>query len=142
MCRSEPQIAQAVTLMTASRECSIFGSGTVSQRMLPFPCQTNAFIYLPSSRPGVAPVLQEWAGSRQVAAPRFDVNFFTGQQTHGFWRPYHVLHRTCVGAAVLTARKENAGGVTGVFASDDDRGNLNVRMDVGKLGENDRRGPG
>src|ERR1700716_3835443 len=44
MCRSEPQIAQAVTLMMASRGCSILGSGTSSQRMSPLPCQAKAFI--------------------------------------------------------------------------------------------------
>src|SRR3954453_7743832 len=44
MCRSEPQIAQAVTLMIASRGCSIFGSGTVSQRMLPLPCHASTFM--------------------------------------------------------------------------------------------------
>ena len=43
-CRSEPQIAQAVTLMMASRPSSILGSGTVSQRMSFLPCQVSAFI--------------------------------------------------------------------------------------------------
>jgi hypothetical protein len=37
ICRSEPQIAQAVTLMIASRGCSILGSGTVSHRISPLP---------------------------------------------------------------------------------------------------------
>jgi len=45
-CRSEPQIAQLVTLTMASRGCSIFGSGTVSQRMSAVPCQTSARIFL------------------------------------------------------------------------------------------------
>src|SRR4051794_37899067 len=44
MCRSEPQIAQAVTLMIASRGCSILGSGTESQRISPLPCHASAFI--------------------------------------------------------------------------------------------------
>jgi hypothetical protein len=35
ICRSEPQIAQAVALMMASRPSMIFGSGTLSQRMSP-----------------------------------------------------------------------------------------------------------
>src|SRR6185369_7379209 len=43
-CRSEPQMAQAVTLMMASRPCSIFGSGTESHRMSFLPCQVSAFI--------------------------------------------------------------------------------------------------
>lgn len=43
-CRSEPQIAQAVILMIASRPSSIVGSGTLSQRMSPLPCQQSAFI--------------------------------------------------------------------------------------------------
>ncbi len=46
-CRSEPQIAHAVTLMMASRGCSILGFGTVSQRMSPLPCQVIAFIWAP-----------------------------------------------------------------------------------------------
>ena len=37
-------MAQAVTLMMASRGCSIFGSGTVSQRMSRLPCQQSAFM--------------------------------------------------------------------------------------------------
>jgi hypothetical protein len=37
-------MAHAVTLMTASRPCSIFGSGTLSQRMSLLPCQVSAFI--------------------------------------------------------------------------------------------------
>ncbi len=47
-CRSEPQIAHAVTLMMASRGCSILGSGTVSQRMSFLPCQQSAFIGFPA----------------------------------------------------------------------------------------------
>src|SRR3954454_7742908 len=43
MCKSEPHMAQAVTLMTASRAFSILGSGTSSQRMSALPCQVNAF---------------------------------------------------------------------------------------------------
>ena len=35
--RSDPQIAHAVTLMMASRGCSMRGSGTVSQRISPLP---------------------------------------------------------------------------------------------------------
>jgi hypothetical protein len=35
-------MAQAVILMTASRGCWIFGSGTVSTRTSPFPCQHSA----------------------------------------------------------------------------------------------------
>src|SRR4051794_4030041 len=42
--RSDPQIAQLVTLTIASRGCSISGSVTVSQRMSSLPCQTNALI--------------------------------------------------------------------------------------------------
>ena len=42
--RSEPQMAQAVTLMMASRPSWIVGSGTVSQRMSFLPCQVSAFI--------------------------------------------------------------------------------------------------
>ena len=37
-------MAHAVTLMMASLPCSILGSGTVSQRISPFPCQVSAFI--------------------------------------------------------------------------------------------------
>src|SRR3546814_5993217 len=37
-------MAHAVTLMIASRGSSIFGSGTVSQRTSPLPCQHNARI--------------------------------------------------------------------------------------------------
>jgi hypothetical protein len=37
-------MAQAVTLMMASLGCCIFGSGTVSQRISPLPCQQSAFI--------------------------------------------------------------------------------------------------
>src|SRR3569833_643168 len=37
-------MAQAVTMMMASRGCSITGSGTVSQRMSALPCQVRAFI--------------------------------------------------------------------------------------------------
>ena len=37
-------MAQLVTLMIASRGCSISGSDTVSQRMSSLPCQTSAFI--------------------------------------------------------------------------------------------------
>ncbi len=44
--QAEPQIAQAVTLMSASRGCSILGSGTVSQRMSPLPCHVKAFTKL------------------------------------------------------------------------------------------------
>src|ERR1700712_4948707 len=40
--RSDPQIAHAVILMTASRGCWILGSGTVSTRTSPFPCQHSA----------------------------------------------------------------------------------------------------
>jgi hypothetical protein len=36
--RSEPQVARAVTFITASRGCSICGSGPVSDRILPLPC--------------------------------------------------------------------------------------------------------
>ena len=43
-CRSEPQIAHAVTLMMASRPSWILGSGTLSQRMSFLPCQVSAFI--------------------------------------------------------------------------------------------------
>src|SRR3954468_5240253 len=46
MWRSEPQIAQAVILMIASRGCSIFGSGTSSQRMSALPCQVSALKFL------------------------------------------------------------------------------------------------
>jgi hypothetical protein len=52
----EPQIAQAVTLIMASRGCSILGSGTLSQRISPLPCQVIAFIRAapdpPFERPG------------------------------------------------------------------------------------------
>ncbi len=41
-CRSEPQIAQLVTLMIASRGCLISGSATVSTRTSPLPCQHSA----------------------------------------------------------------------------------------------------
>ena len=41
-------MAQAVTLMTASRGSSIFGSGTLSHRMSCFPCHVSARM----SRPG------------------------------------------------------------------------------------------
>ena len=37
-------MAHDVTLMIASRGCSIFGSGTVSHRMSPLPCQQSAFM--------------------------------------------------------------------------------------------------
>jgi len=37
-------MAQDVTLMMASRPSWIFGSGTLSQRMSPLPCQVSAFI--------------------------------------------------------------------------------------------------
>ena len=37
-------MAQVVTRMIASRGCSIFGSGTSSQRMSVGLCQTRAFI--------------------------------------------------------------------------------------------------
>jgi len=37
-------MAQDVTLMMMSRASSIRGSGTVSQRMSPLPCQHSAFI--------------------------------------------------------------------------------------------------
>src|SRR3954470_16578228 len=48
-CRSEPQIAQLVTLTIASRGSSISGSATVSHRMSSLPCQTRARIFvLPS----------------------------------------------------------------------------------------------
>src|SRR4051812_16309178 len=47
-CRSEPQIAQLVTLMTASRGSSMPGSETVSQRTSSLPCQTSAFMTAPS----------------------------------------------------------------------------------------------
>jgi len=40
--KAEPQMAQAVILMIASRGCWIFGSGTVSIRTSPFPRQRNA----------------------------------------------------------------------------------------------------
>jgi hypothetical protein len=36
-------MAQLVTLIIASRSCSILGSGTLSQRMSVVPCQTSAF---------------------------------------------------------------------------------------------------
>jgi hypothetical protein len=45
-CRSEPQIAQLVTLMMTSRPSSILGSGTLSQRMSFVPCQQSAFIII------------------------------------------------------------------------------------------------
>ena len=51
LARSEPQMAQAVTLMTASRACWIFGSGTVSTRTSPFPCQHSARMTLSSKMP-------------------------------------------------------------------------------------------
>src|ERR1700709_2623617 len=44
--RSEPQIAQAVTLMMASRACSILGSGTLSQRISFLACHVSAFIQI------------------------------------------------------------------------------------------------
>jgi hypothetical protein len=43
-CRSEPQMAQAVTLMTTSRGSWIVGSGTVSHLMSSLPCQHSARI--------------------------------------------------------------------------------------------------
>src|SRR5262245_29622734 len=43
-CRSEPQMAQLLTLTMASRGSSIFGSGTVSQRMSFLPCQPSALM--------------------------------------------------------------------------------------------------
>src|SRR3954452_4751864 len=36
-------MAQLVTLIIASRSCSILGSGTLSQQMSVVPCQTSAF---------------------------------------------------------------------------------------------------
>ena len=44
-------MAQLVTLMIASRGCSISGSGTVSHRMSCLPCQTSAFINISLRRP-------------------------------------------------------------------------------------------
>src|SRR3982751_2086488 len=43
-CRSEPQIAVDVTLIIASRESKIFGSGTSSTRTSFVPNQQSAFI--------------------------------------------------------------------------------------------------
>src|SRR5712672_569556 len=59
MWRSEPHIAQDVTLMIASRGSSIFGSGTSSQRMSALPCQVRAFM---------GPPLYEIVGGRAAAA--------------------------------------------------------------------------
>src|SRR5215218_7936846 len=44
MWRSEPQMAQDVTLMIASRGSSIVGSGTLSQRISALPCHVMAFM--------------------------------------------------------------------------------------------------
>src|ERR1700761_6080981 len=56
-CRSEPQIAQAVTFTITSRGSSILGSGTVSQRMSFVPCQQSAFIEVfPNAEKGVAKI--------------------------------------------------------------------------------------
>ena len=44
-------MAQAVILMTASRGCWIFGSGTVSTRTSPFPCQHSARMIVSSKMP-------------------------------------------------------------------------------------------
>src|SRR6478672_10493818 len=48
-CRSDPQIADEVTLMIASVGCSIRGSGTSSTRTSRLPCQVTAFIWSPST---------------------------------------------------------------------------------------------
>src|SRR5690349_2680162 len=45
-------MAQLVTLMIASRGCSICGSGTESQRISVVPCQTSAFIEVSSNMNG------------------------------------------------------------------------------------------
>ncbi|WP_246799406.1 SDR family oxidoreductase [Bradyrhizobium sp. CCBAU 51753] len=55
-CKSEPQIAQAVTLMIASRLSWILGSGTDSQRMSLLPCRGLGHAFLD----------QDWARIRQV----------------------------------------------------------------------------
>ena len=44
-------MAQAVILMIASRGCWIFGSGTVSTRTSPFPCQHSARMVVFSKMP-------------------------------------------------------------------------------------------
>src|SRR5215208_7973895 len=61
--RSEPQIAQAVTFMMASRGCSIFGSGTVSQRRSFLPCQVSAFTKLSGGPFALFPEGQRRAGT-------------------------------------------------------------------------------
>lgn len=61
-------MAQAVILITASRGCSIVGSGTVSTRTSPFPCQQSARIDLPPA--AKSRILQRDAGQGVPANPR------------------------------------------------------------------------
>src|SRR4051812_39829585 len=53
-------MAQDVTLMMASRGCSIFGSGTLSQRMSCLPCQHRAFMGNLGSRTGGPANAEMW----------------------------------------------------------------------------------
>src|SRR6185369_15349098 len=46
MCKSDPQIAVAVTLMIASRGLRMTGSGTVSTWIFSVPCQQTARMWL------------------------------------------------------------------------------------------------
>ena len=62
-------MAQAVTLMMASRGCSIFGSGTVSQRMSPLPCQHSAFIRLSSIASCLSPARPSCGAARPASRP-------------------------------------------------------------------------
>src|ERR1700676_34692 len=57
-------MAQAVILMTASRGCSILGSGTVSIRTSPFPCQQSArMIFSSKTRPPTCEVAKRSVGT-------------------------------------------------------------------------------
>src|SRR6478735_1685786 len=64
-CRSDPQIADEVTLMIASVGSSILGSGTSSTRTSRLPCQVTALIGCPSQwRPGAD---RSWVGQYPAA---------------------------------------------------------------------------
>src|SRR3954465_13626112 len=95
-CRSEPQIAQLVTLTMASRSSSISGSVTVSQRISSLPCQTSARIRCSEvlleseSRDGAdgCPTLQtanpqKRGWFRNPAAPRLRVTDVSGEALMG-----------------------------------------------------------
>ena len=67
--RSEPQMAQLVTLTMASRGSWISGSETVSHLMSSFPCQTSAFINDPLRQPNDLRTAAEDGGSRLPYIP-------------------------------------------------------------------------